>query len=266
MAYTNFFTGTGVETFRVPQALIGDAQDEGILKNLSFPALRLYLAILCQCQLKNRPRVALDTKFIERFAVVNEKKINQYRSELEDQFLIRFHAEEKSYEVLEPGTHGASLDTRASESAKDRIGTSLKPEQVRQVFMHFIEELYRKDDANGLVFTCPFHLPYGNGRHKRKHLSVGLENGLWMCHHPQCRHHGPKVAMKVPIKTSWDDEDHEHASFRGGGNVVDFVIAIEKERSNRVIVREQAEEVIKKIIQNRPKRVKSPSTGGRARR
>jgi hypothetical protein len=228
--YTNFFTDTDVPTFRVPQSIIGNNQEEGMLRELSHPALRLYLVLLCTCGRKNKPAVKMTSKYIERHACIGEKHIAEPRMELEDAFLIRTTKEKGGwlYELCQPQTAGLTLLVSTPAEKNPLIsrtgGPDLTPDQIEKVFLHYLKDSQLFDDANGMKFKCPFHVNIGKDR--RFHLSVGMERGgPWMCHLPECKHHGSRRKRDVSEDGSWHSSK-QVGGYDGGGNTLDFIVAM----------------------------------------
>ena len=250
--YTNFFTDTDVPTFRVPQRLIGDSQEDGMLSVISHPALRLYLAILCTCGRKNKPIVKMTSAYIERHADISEKKVSKVREELEDAFLIRTTKDKGGYlyEVLDPYSSGLPLLMPARTEDKtftdNRGRLDLSPDQIEKVFVHYLKDSQLYDDANGLRFLCPFHVNIGKDR--RFHLSVGMERGgPWMCHLPECKHHGSRRKRDVWKDGSWHDSK-QVGGYDGGGNTLDFIVAMVEKQDGKIIDRKEAEGIMTSIL------------------
>jgi hypothetical protein len=260
--YTHFFTGTDVPTFRVPQSLIGDTQEKGILVDLSHPALRLYLTLLCKCSRENKPIVKMSSEYIERHADIGEKHISKYRTELEYADLVG--ATKKSgewfYEVLQPNSNGCPLDIETPESTpriskKGRL--DLNPDQIRLLFMHYLGDSFVMDDANGMQFRCPFHMPIGDA--KRSRISVGLESGgPWMCHWHQCRRNGKRRVRDDQWGSDGVLDLEQELAHDGGGNALDFIVAMTEYEENKVIGRKEAEVKLKDILAGLIKRKQKP--------
>jgi hypothetical protein len=250
--YTHFFTDTDVPTFRVPQIIIGDVLREGMLWELSHPALRLYLAILCKCQRVNKPIVEMSSEYIERHANISEKHVSKVRKELEVISLIKATKGENGwlYEVLEPQTGGWSLPTRPPPEKNPLLtktgGPSLSPPQIEKVFLHYLKGSQLDDDANGLVFECPFHL--NDGKARKYHLCVcnSERGGPWMCHWHECKRRGAS-RMRATFEDGVMDLTKEKA-YDGGGNVLDFIVAMVEKTTQAIISRKEAEGILTSIL------------------
>jgi hypothetical protein len=251
--YTNFFTDTDVQTFRVPQRIIGNNQDKGMLGELSHPALRLYLVLLSLCQRKNKPIVKMSTAYIEQFALISEKKISQVREELDEAFLVRSTREKGGYlyEVLDPHSSGLPLlmpkaATKGNPLIAETGGPNLTSAQIEEVFTHYLKDSHIEDDANGMRFLCPFHVNVGKAR--RYHLTVGTERGgPWMCHWQECRHNGKRRPHVVP-GNGWLGLSDEKVAYDGGGNVLDFIVAMVEFNTGEIIDRNDGEDIMAGIL------------------
>jgi hypothetical protein len=250
--YQNFWTATDIPTFRVPYKLIGDYDETGLLKEMSHPALRLYLTVLCKCSRENKPIVKMTSDYVERHAGISEKHIGKYREELSDLDIV--HAKKQRgawlYELRDPIRQWAiELAPVPDEKVFTGRDGSLKltPDEVRKVFDHYLGHQFVRDDANGSQYQCPFHTRIG--RAKRAHISVSTERGgLWSCQWSKCRKHGKREQRPGTFNENRVMELSEELGYDGGGNTLDFIAAMTEQDTGKIINRQGAAGILQGIL------------------
>jgi hypothetical protein len=234
MAWTSSYVyhGTNVSWFALPHLLMGDKNSAGLMGELTAAELRLYIAVSALAGRRQYPVVKVSNDYLARFSGVSFTHIKAAREGLQRRGLVRVAQSGGLwvFEILNPIT-GASLPSK-------RSSTRLDATQIEQVFNHYIGDKQLISDANGLRYICPFH-PGSMSASKMKHLSVSLA-GLWQCTDKECRHHGKRREVT--------DEDGSTV-VTGGGNVLDFVVAILQRRENRLVDQAEASSIITAVTE-----------------
>jgi len=244
------FHRSGVSWFAVPQWLLNNnGTKPPLIHNLSAGALRLYLYLLARSGSDQQPIVEVTNMEIAKKAKVTKNNVKRAREELEVHGLIRTVPDTSFvFEILHPGT-GESLPT-SLKLAKAREYT---PQQIEAVFMRYLGGQRLDDNKNGMRFICPFHTIGMNSASKRtKHpLNVKLSRrGIWQCTDQKCRHHG-KRRTEI-IEDNWN-APVDLRVVGGGGDLLDFIVAITRLHERSVITRREAAESVEQYLRRKSK-------------
>jgi len=239
------FHRSGISWFPVPQRLFaGSKSKQNLICTLSAGALRLYLYLLAKSGSEQQPTVEVSNADIANKASVTRNNVVKARRELETHGLIRTIPHTAFvFEILNPTTGNSLPSVLKLARARD-----YSRQEIEAVFMHYLGTDRLDDNENGMSFVCPFHTIGVNSRSKRRKdpLNVKLSTrGVWQCTDRNCSRYGRRRTEIV--ENTW----HEPVALRvvgGGGDILDFVVAMTAFNDSKRISRTEAADTVEQIL------------------
>ena len=173
----------------------------GMLSELSHPALKLYLLIWGECQRKNRDIVEKREASVElttnnrKHAGIDERSHRQTRTNSRCASDQSQEAKPSKRMTLSSRilARPATIGNRQRFTKINYTKTESDQNQSALFSWHGTSNRYLNDDADGMMFRCPFN------NHDHGCETTGISSGdlaagggLWMCHFDKCRRHGKK--------------------------------------------------------------------------